>query len=409
MELIFSTALEDRKKTLVRLQWLIVLAASYLLLFKKGEIVLDPLVHALVLVLILTIVILNRLPEHAFQHRFFNSALISVDTVLISAAIALNRDSPWDLFLAYFFGLFIAATGESLIKIVTGCLLISVVSVVISASVTGNIDVFDSDLVFRIPFLFGVSILYGYLAEQAKREKDKALKAEETEKLKRQLVSALAHDIKNPLGVIMGYAETIGAKLSNDGHRDPEGLDAVERIQDNAERIVKLVTGFLEASKVEQGGIGMTPRPIQINKLLREAGQQQMGLLRRKEISLNMDLANDLPEVEGDETQVDRVLWNLIGNAVKYTPRGGTVTLKTRLQNGKVAVSVSDTGPGISKEELPLLFSEFCRLKGSGKIEGTGLGLFIVKTIVEAHGGRVQVESDQGLGSTFTVDFPAAA
>jgi len=396
---------EDKKKTLLNLQWLVVLATSYLLLFKKGEIVQDPWAFALIAALMISVVVLYRLPHPAFEHRRFAPALAIVDTVLISAAIWTNREGPWDLFLVFYFCLFISASGESLIKIVVGCLLVAVLSISINPFSDKSFLQIDPDLLFRIPFLFGVSILYGYLAEQTRKERTRAEKAEDTERIKRQLVSALAHDIKNPLGVIMGYAEALHESLEGPGAKDK--LDMLGRIQDNGQRIVKLVTGFLEASKAEAGKINLEPKPVDLNLLLREAGQQQMALLRQKEISLQVDLKAGLPEILGDDLQLDRAFWNLVGNAIKFTPKQGVVKLRSWVENGKICASVSDTGMGISKDELPMLFTEFRRLKGSANVEGTGLGLFIVKTIVEAHGGTVEAQSDVGKGTTFTVRLPS--
>jgi two-component system sensor histidine kinase/response regulator len=128
--------------------------------------------------------------------------------------------------------------------------------------------------------------------------------------------------------------------------------------------------------------------------------------VHRKGLKLELNLDEELPEVQGDELQLDRVFWNLIGNAIKFTRNGGTITVSSMLDNGSVCVAVRDTGVGISQAELPLLFSQFRRLKGSERIEGTGLGLFIVKTIIEAHKGTVRAESDEGEGSTFMVHLP---
>jgi signal transduction histidine kinase len=251
-----------------------------------------------------------------------------------------------------------------------------------------------------------VFILYGYLDDQARQEKIRAEKAEATERLKRQLVSALAHDIKNPLGIIMGYAESVTDRLEG---KPEEGqtMEALQHIQGNAERIVKLVTGFLDASRAESGMMELVPKPVQLNVLLREVGQQQMGALRRKDISLKVILDDHLPEIMGDAGQIDRVLWNLVGNAIKFTPTGGTITMTSRLENGTVCAGVEDTGMGIPQDEISLLFSEFRRLRSADRVEGSGLGLFVVKTLVQAHGGTVDVVSKEGKGSTFTIRFPA--
>ena len=242
------------------------------------------------------------------------------------------------------------------------------------------------------------------LIQLKEEEKERAEKAEELNRLKRQLVSALAHDIKSPLGLIMGYAECLSSRLEGRPEAKEE-LEYLSHIQNNAERIVKLVTGFLDASKLE-AGFSMERQPIDLNRIIREVGQQQIITLSEKNLELDVDHDDRLPEIMGDAAQLDRALWNLVGNAIKFTPQSGKITVVSRLEKKQVVVQVKDTGTGIPQDELPLLFSEFRRLKGSGKVEGTGLGLFIVKTIVEAHGVEVDVESIEGQGSTFSIRFP---
>ncbi len=407
MDLRYDSAgsLSERKKALKNLQWLVVIGTSYLSLFSKQEIASDPRVYALVAVLLMSVLVLQFIPVELFGHRFFPHTLVIVDTILISLGIGLNRETPWDLFLIYFFGLFIAAIGESMIQTVVACLILSIIFVFIASLQGASASLLDSELLLRIPFIFGVSILYGYLAEQVKNERRRVERGEELNKIKAQLVSALAHDIKNPLAVIMGYAEAVASNLGTETDNQ-KNLDALQRVQDNAARIVKLVTGFLDASKVESGKVDVARRPVQLNSLIREVCRQQMRDLRHKNLSLSLELDDHLPEISGDAEQIDRVLWNLVGNAVKFTPLGGKIAVASSVEDSHVRVDVRDTGMGIPKDELPLLFSEFRRLKGSAKIEGSGLGLFIVKTIVEAHGGKAGAESEEGKGSTFSVEFP---
>ena len=395
----------SKKKAISILQWLVVIVTSYLLLFSKGDISEDPWAYALIVVFFASTVVIQRLPEAALQHRHFDIALLVFDTALISLSIYMNRDLPWDLFLFYFFILFLAAIGENMVRIVIGSVLISVVYLGLQFEQGKGLAQINPEIFVRIPFLFGSSILYGYLSENAKKEKHRAESAEQKERLKMDLVSALAHDIKNPLGIIMGYAETLADQLTG-RDRAKEHLEILDRIQESAQRIVNLVTGFLEASKAEAGKLSVEERPVELNSLIREVAQQQMGDLRKKNISLDVVLDEGVPTVLGDKAQLDRVLWNLVGNAIKFTPAGGKITVSSRRDDRHVCVAVKDTGIGIPKEELPLLFSQFRRLKGSGKVEGTGLGLFIVKTIIEAHKGTVQADSEDGKGSTFTVRVP---
>lgn len=395
----------DKKQTIIILQWLIAIVTSYLLLFNRGEISEDPKVYFLIILFLASTLILQRLPKSIFEHRYFDIALLISDTMLISASIYMNRDIPWDLFLFYFFILFLAAIGENMVRIVLGSVVISLVYLGLLFQQGRGFAQIGPELFIRIPFLFGASILYGYLSENAKKAKSRADSAEEKERLKMDLVSALAHDIKNPLGIIMGYAETMADKFEGRSEQK-DNLEILDRIQESAQRIVNLVTGFLEASKAEAGKLSVQKQPVQINSLIREVAQQQMGDLRKKNISLDIKLDESIPMILGDLAQLDRVLWNLVGNAIKFTPAGGKITLSSLQDNGYVSIAVKDTGIGIPQEELPLLFSQFRRLKGSAKIEGTGLGLFIVKTIIEAHKGTVQADSMDGQGSTFTIRVP---
>ena len=395
----------DKKHTIIILQWLVAIVTSYLLLFNRGEISEDLKVYGIILIFLTSSLILQRLPNDVFHHRFFDTGLLLSDTILISASIYMNRDIPWDLFLFYFFILFLAAIGENMFRIVLGSVVISLVYLGLLFQQGKGLAQIGPDIFIRIPFLFGASILYGYLSENAKKQKMRAETAEQKERLKMDLVSALAHDIKNPLGIIMGYAETMSDQFVGRSEAK-NNLEILDRIQESAQRIVNLVTGFLEASKAEAGKISVQELPVHINALIREVAQQQMGELRKKNISMNVDLDDNIPTIMVDKAQLDRVLWNLVGNAIKFTPAGGKITVSSKRDNGYVCVAVKDTGIGIPQDELPLLFSQFRRLKVSAKIEGTGLGLFIVKTIIEAHKGTVYAESGNGQGSTFTVRVP---
>lgn len=235
-------------------------------------------------------------------------------------------------------------------------------------------------------------------------DRRRAEKAEEMNRVKRQIVSALAHDIKSPLGIIMGCVEFLAMSLEKRPGTKKDS-ELLSHIQDSSQRIAKLVNSFVDATKVE-AGFRIVRKRVRLNRLIREVGQQQMVALRQKRLTLKLDLDDSLPEILGDEGQLERVLWNLVGNAVKYTPPGGEIIMISNLEADHVCVKVRDTGMGIPQEEIPSLFAEFHRVRNSGRVEGSGLGLFIVKTIVEAHGGKVDAESKEREGTTFTVRFP---
>jgi signal transduction histidine kinase len=233
----------NKKQTVIILQWMIVIVSSYLMLFGSGKIAQDPLIYVSVVILLSSALAPYRFPEKVFYHKFFDPSLLILDTLLIAASIYMGKDAHWDLFLIFFLVLFLTAIGQSLLRVVLGALVISIVYIGLTLMQDKKLQEMGPETFIPIPFLFGVSILYGHLIEGARIEKLRAEMLEERERLKMDLVAALAHDIKNPLGVIMGYAETVAAWLEQ-RQEGKENLEPLQRIQDNAQRIVKLVTGF---------------------------------------------------------------------------------------------------------------------------------------------------------------------
>ena len=401
-----DVSLSDKAKAVPLLQWLIVIGTSYFSVFSGGAINSDARVFALVVALLFSALFLQRLPPAAFHARYFDAVLVIIDGVFILLGIGLNRESPWDLFLLFSLCVFLAGIAESLIQTMVGALLVTVGFTLFNYSASKSIWV-DSEVLLRFPFLFGVSALYGYLAHQVKSERKRAERAEQAQMVRRRLVSGLAHDIKSPLSVIKGFADVVTMNLTGVPGQD-YSLNAVQRIQENVERILRLVTAFLDASRAEGGENRQLETPVALNWLIQEVVKQQSVDLRSSELSLELKLDPALPEILGDIPQLERVIWNLVSNAIKFTPANGKITVTSETVDGQVSVKVSDTGIGIAGNELPLLFSEYGRLPGASSTEGSGLGLYIVKNLVKAHGGTVDVESEPGHGATFTLRFPIA-
>jgi len=351
--------------------------------------------------------VLQRLPRPLFYHPYFDAVLVIVDAVLIVAGIVLNRDSPWELFLLFSLCVYIASIAESLVKTLLGSLLLSAGFTFVTYS--GDKDFWlDTETLLRIPFLFGVSGLFGYLANQVKWQRQRADEAEQAQLVRRRLVSGLAHDIKSPLSVIKGFAEVVSMNLAGvPGQQD--SLGAARRIEENVERILRLVTGFIDASKAEAGEGQQLETPVALNWIIQEVAKQQAVDLRNSNLSLELRLDPKLGEIMGDAPQLERVFWNLLSNAIKFTPANGKITIMTENAGDQVCVRVRDTGIGIAQDEIPLLFSEFHRLESASATEGSGLGLYIVKNIVKGHGGTAEVESELGKGTTFILRFPTVS
>jgi PAS domain S-box-containing protein len=224
------------------------------------------------------------------------------------------------------------------------------------------------------------------------------------EQLRADFLSMVTHDIKVPLTVILGYTEMLG---DPEPPPDQVPLDVVSRIRESGEQIHALVCNFLDLSRIEAGRFTIDPRPFDVQAMLAHALEQHAFSARRKSIDLSLDARSLV--VVGDEGQLERVMANLLANAIKYTPGGGRIGVTLRPDGERIVLAVTDTGRGIPAADIPHLFERYRRVRESKRTEGTGLGLFIAKTIVDAHGGEIRVESAPGTGSTFTIVIPSVA
>jgi signal transduction histidine kinase len=400
-----DTSLIENRNALIAIQWFVAVGTSYLILSSQEGSVNSPLALLLIFLCIVSAPVLQRLPTEFFAGQKLERKLLGFNSILILASIGLTQSAPWDLLVLFFFCVFIAATGENLMHTAVGCTLLSIIFLVFITSKQVELSVLNPDLVLRIPFMLGISVLYGHLTNQVKRDKRRIQQLKQTEELKRQVVCALAHDVKAPLSVILGHAELLAG--FSGGRPDPqEQFLSLKCIRENIDRIVRLVTGFLNASELMTPKAEASKTEVEINGIIRDVIRQQTVTLRKKDLNVRMELAEDLKRCHGDQDQLERVLWNLIDNAIKFTPHGGAITLTSRMVGNNISLSIRDTGVGIPKPELPNLFLEFKRLEGSANTEGTGLGLFIVKTILEDHNGTITAESE-GAGATFNILLPA--
>jgi signal transduction histidine kinase len=172
-----------------------------------------------------------------------------------------------------------------------------------------------------------------------------------------------------------------------------------------------MINDMLVVSRAEGGALDLERRELLAGALVEQALAQVLPLAQRKGLSLTTAIDPALSTVSGDEEKLRRTLVNLLGNAVKFTPRGGAVQVSTAALDGGVRVAIHDTGPGIPRESFALIFEKFGQVgaRKDGQMPSTGLGLTFCKMVVEAHGGRIWVESEVGQGSTFSFTLPSSA
>lgn len=230
----------------------------------------------------------------------------------------------------------------------------------------------------------------------------RAQEAERAARLRDEVLAIVAHDLRNPLGTIAGSADLLHMPLPPDKREQH-----ITMIQRTADRMNRLIGDLLDAAKIEAGRLKLELNTIDAAELVAEVVELEGTRAEGKDVDLSHQVSTDVPPVRGDRNQLLRVLTNLLGNAIKFTPSGGRVEVRAARADGRVRFSISDSGPGIPQDQLPLLFRRFWQAKRADKA-GAGLGLAIARGIVEAHGGEIWADSRVGEGSTFHFTVPAA-
>jgi signal transduction histidine kinase len=221
-----------------------------------------------------------------------------------------------------------------------------------------------------------------------------------------ELVAVVSHDLKSPLATI---SMTTGLLLDQLGpeNQGPEPRRSLERIQRSTDRMGRLIRDLLDLARLEGGHLSIDPGPQELAGLMSEAVEALRAEAAAKSLRLEQALAPGAERVRCDRERILQVLANLVGNAVKFTPDQGEVVMRAERAGPEVVVSVTDSGPGIPREQQERLFEPYWQAEATARL-GTGLGLSIAKGLVELHGGRIWVTSRPGAGSTFSFALPAA-
>lgn len=217
------------------------------------------------------------------------------------------------------------------------------------------------------------------------------------------LLQTISHDLRSPLSVIKGHAQLVASMLEKQGVNGTiqQSLTAIDR---SVNRMEGMIQDLVDATRWEGGQLELQREAVNLPPYLADLLQRMSMALDTTRIQ--MAVPADLPSVSADYARLERILVNLLSNALKYSDPGTPVCLRAWQEEGDVVVAVSDQGRGIAPEDMPHLFQRFYRTADSRKVEGIGLGLYITRVLVEAHGGRVWVESEEGKGSTFSFTLP---
>ena len=218
------------------------------------------------------------------------------------------------------------------------------------------------------------------------------------------VMRTVSHDLRNPLAAVLGQAQLLARRLEQTGAREAESARAIAVA---AQRMNGLIQDLVDSMRVQARRLQLARQPVDLPGFTEGLRREQAALMDTARIHL--EVPEGLPPVSADPNRLERVLVNLLSNALKYSPPGTPVTVSFQRRDGEVVTSVTDRGPGIPPEEIPNLFQRYYRgAAARDRDGGLGLGLYIARTLVEAHGGRIWVESEPGKGSTFSFSLPVA-
>ncbi|MEO0685758.1 MAG: ATP-binding protein, partial [Cyanobacteria bacterium J06649_11] len=237
------------------------------------------------------------------------------------------------------------------------------------------------------------------------REQKARADAEKASRIKDEFLAIVSHELRTPLNAILGWT-----KLINSGRIKPDRIkQALEVIDRNATLQAQLIEDLLDISRIIRGKLDLDLNPVNLAKVIRETVETLHLAGEAKSINVELNLNHNLGNIVGDSSRISQIMWNLVSNAIKFTPSGGSIEINLEEVNSTVQIQVRDTGIGISSDFLPSIFEYFRQQDGSTTRSegGLGLGLAITRHLVEAHGGTITAESlGENQGATFTVIFP---
>jgi signal transduction histidine kinase len=242
-------------------------------------------------------------------------------------------------------------------------------------------------------------------AQQYSEQVETAVKLRQVDQLKSEFLASMSHELRTPLNSIIGFADVLLEGL--DGELNERMEEDVRLIRDSGGHLRELIGEILDMSKIESGKMELRYEEIDVRQMAQDILATAAPLAQEKQIKLQLHIDEAVSLLRADRTRLRQILWNITGNAIKFTEKG-SVTLEIRAKEDHTLFAIRDTGIGIKKENLAIVFEQFRQIDGglNRAVGGTGLGMPITRSLVELHGGDIWVESVYGEGSTFFFTLP---
>jgi signal transduction histidine kinase len=394
------------KATVVLIRWPVVIVCAYLLLYPSFHYIPPPVLYGFILVYVASNVALYFIGEEHFSSPSFYYPIVVSDTIVLTLSLIINGNVEADFYLTYFLLIIICCIFEDP-KILTG---ISVLAPLFYALLLfRSADSIHPSVFLRLPFLFVVSLFYGYFAQLIRVQRVLEQEAEQRIQGKKEVLDVVSHEFRTPLNLISGYAQALRSKTL--GGITDEQEQALGKILQQSDNLLYLVNSVLDLTQIEAGEVPLQREEIILPEYLQEM-KLNYEVTLDKPLALRWSFSSDLPTILSDKAKLSVILHNLINNAIKFTDQGSIeVSARCRTDRKAVEINVADTGVGIPKEAFLTIFEKFRQVDSSAtRVHGgVGLGLYLVKAFTELLGGSITVKSEPNHGSTFTVLLPTSS
>jgi signal transduction histidine kinase len=357
------------KPSVILIRWPVVIICTYLLLYPSVDLVPAWVSYSAVFVYIASNVALYFFPEDRFASWSFYYPLVIADTIILTLSLVVNGYSQMDFYLSFL----VVILGSCIIE---NAKLRAVVSVAApffySVSLFSSLDNFQPNVFLRLPFLFVVSLFYGYFTQFIRREKTLRQEEELRNRGRKEVLNIVSHEFRTPLNVISGYAQAIQEKTWGDV--TPGQEEALGKILRQSDNLMDIVNAVLDITRIETGELALEREELPLSDYLSEVSQKYVPL--QKSVALKWVIPNSLPKVNADKLKLTIILQNLINNALKFTEKGNvSVTARVNRSNQHVEIEVKDTGIGIPQSAHALIFEKFQQADPSSTRTHGGIGL----------------------------------
>jgi signal transduction histidine kinase len=389
------------KLSVILIRWPVVIICTYLLLYPSLDFVPLWFSYGAILLYIASNVGLYFFAEERFASWSFYYPLVIADTIVLTLSLVVNGYSEKEFYLTFF----VVILGSCIIENPKIRTIVSVAAPLFySFSLVASVPEFHPSVFLRLPFLFVVSLFYGYFTQFIRMERAFVREEEIRSRSRKEILNIVSHEFRTPLNVIAGYAQALKDKTW--GAVSAEQGEVLGKILQESDNLTGIVNEVLDVTRIEAGELTLRRENFSLSDYLKEIEKKFTPL--QQSVSLHWIIPEGLPQISTDKATLTVILQHLISNALKFTLQGDVWVTARSGSRKSVEIEVRDTGIGIPREARDLIFEKFHQVDPSSTRThgGMGLGLYIVKVFTDLLQGKLKVESEPTRGSTFTLSLP---